>query len=250
MRVRGLALALLLSLAGGSSAGAADLRETEVVGAVPLREDARPTTPPHEAAVTRALSEAVRRVALELVADPSDPQLDRKLSAALGNEPRAYVSRFRTLEDRGVRPALFSEDPEARTEYVVMVTASVDADRVRDRLERAGLATPAGEVERHRVRVEAEGCEDFAAYRALRETLLTGVGVRSALPVELSRGHAVLDVDGELAGDALFEALRRAAPPRLTLTQLEVEAERLRLRVEWAPEPAGAPVAAPGGAAD
>ena len=102
----------------------------------------------------------------------------------------------------------------AKTEYVVVVEATVDAGRVRERLARAGLlVAPAGEVRRYHVRLEAEGLEDYAAYRALRETLLEGVGVRSALPVELERGRAVLDVDGELAGDALLAALVRAAPP-------------------------------------
>ena len=128
----------------------------------------------------------------------------------------------------------------------MVVEAHVDADRVREALARGGLpVTPAGEARRVHVRVEAEGLEDFASYRALRETLLEGVGVRSALPIELERGRAVLDVDSELAGDALLEALVRAAPPGLQLTALETSPERIQLRVHFVPEPAPADAPAP-----
>ncbi len=225
---------------------AADLRSTESVGAVPLHADARPASPPRDAAVRKALAEAVRRVALELLADRDPAEVEPRLDAALGADPFVYISRFRTLEDRGERPVLFSDDPEARTEYVVVVEASVDAARVRERLAKGGLlVTPAGEARRVQVRVEAEGLNDFAAYRALRDTLVEGVGVRSALPVELEHGRAVLEVDGELSGSELLAAMLRAAPPGLTLTPLETTPERLRLRVSLAVEPAPAPASPP-----
>jgi len=245
-RARGLLLALAW-LALAAPVRGADLRSTEAVGAVPLHADARPASPPRDAAVRKALSEAVRRVALELLAELDPAEVEPRLDAALGTDPLAYISRFRTLEDRGERPVLFSDDPEAKTEYVVVVEASVDAGRLRERLARAGLlVAPAGEVRRYHVRLEAEGLEDYAAYHALRETLLEGVGVRSALPVELERGRAVLEVDGELAGDALLAALVRAAPPGLTLTALETGPERLHVRVDLAPEPAPASAPRPG----
>jgi hypothetical protein len=245
-RARCLPLAFAV-LAFAAPGRAADLRSTEAVGAVPLHTDARPATPPRDAAVQKALSEAVRRVALELLSDQDPAEVEPRLDAELGKDPLVYITRFRTLEDRGERPVLFSDDPVAKTEYVVVVEASVDAGRLRERLARAGLlAAPAGEVRRYHVRLEAEGLEDHAAYRALRETLLEGVGVRSALPIEIERGRAVLDVDGELAGDALLAALVRAAPPGLTLTALEASPERLHLRVALAPEPTPASVPPPG----
>ena len=241
-----LALALA-ALAFGAPARAADLRVTEAVGAVPLHADARPASPPRDAAVRKALAEAVRRVALELLADRDPAEVEPRLGAALGADPTPYISRFRTLEDRGERPVLFSDDPDATSEYVVVVEATVDAARVRERLAQGGLiVAPAGETNRTHVRVEAEGLQDFAAYRALRDTLTEGVGVRSALPVELEQGRVVLDVDGELSGAALLAALKRAAPPGLTLTALETTPERLRLRVELAAEPVPASVPAPG----
>jgi hypothetical protein len=240
-------LAWLLALALAGPVRAADLQVVEAVGAVPLHADARPASPPRDAAVRKALAEAVRRVALEQLADRDPAEVEPRLDAALGSDPTLYVSRFRTLEDRGERPVLFSDDPEAKSEYVVMVEANVDAARVRERLAQGGLiVAPAGEASRTHVRVEAEGLQDFAAYRALRETLIEGVGVRSALPIELEQGRAVLDVEGELSGEALLAALRRAAPPGLTLTALETSPERLRLRVELAAEPLPASAPAPG----
>jgi len=240
----GLAFALwLLAAAPGR---AADLRVSEAVGAVPLHADARPATPPRDAAERKAMAEAVRRVALQMLSDPDPAEVQVRLDAALGADPLVYISRFRTLEDRGERPALFSDDPEARTEYVVVVEVQVDADRVRAALARGGLlVAPAGEATRFRVRLEAEGVEDFASYRALRETLIEGVGVRSALPIELERGRAILDVDSELAGAALLEALVQAAPPGLTLTPLQTSPERVQLRVQRVPESSPGSIPAP-----
>jgi len=239
-------LAFALLALAAAPGRAADLRVTEAVGAVPLHADARPASPPRDAAEHKAMTEAVRRVALELLSAQDPAEVEPRLAAALGAEPKVYISRFRTLEDRGERPALFSDDPEARTEYVVVVEAQVDADRVREALARSGLlVAPAGEARRFHVRLEAEGLEDFASYRALRETLIEGVGVRSALPVEMERGRAILDVDSELAGDALLEALVRAAPPELTLTPLQTSPERVQLRVQLAPESAPGSMPAP-----
>jgi hypothetical protein len=224
----------------------ADLRETEAVGAVPLHADKRPTSPPRDAAERKALSEAVRQVALQLLSAQDPAEVEPRLAAALGPDPKVYISRFRTLEDRGERPVLFSDDPSARSEYVVVVEAQVDAARVREALARARLpVAPAGEAPRVHVRVEAEGVEDFASYRALRETLIEGVGVRAALPVELEPGRAVLDVDSELAGEALLAALVRAAPPGLELTSLATSPERIQLRVRFVPDSAPGSIPAP-----
>jgi hypothetical protein len=236
----------LLVLAAGPAL--ADLRVTEAVGAVPLHAEKPSKVPPRDAAERKAMSEAVRRVALQLLSTSDPAELEPKLGAALGPDPKVYISSFRTVEDRGERPALFSDDPEARTEYVVVVEARVDADRVREALLRGGLpVASAGDGRRHRVRLEAEGLGDFASYRALRETLLEGVGVRSALPVEIESGRAVLDVDSELAGDALLDALVRAAPPGLAISPIAMEPEHLRVRVEYQPEPAPAQAPVPAG---
>jgi hypothetical protein len=243
----GIALAWLALAA--APAVSADLRVSEAVGAIPLRPDVRLTKPPRDLAERKAMAEAVRRVALQMLEDQDPAEIEPKLDAALGPDPLVYISRFRTLEDRGERPALFSDDPEAKTEYVVVVEVQVDADRVREALARSGLLlAPAGEGSRYRVRVEAEGLTDFAGYRALRETLLEGVGVRSALPIELAPGRAVLDVDSELAGEALVAALLQAAPSGLLLTPLSSSPDRVQLRVLFTP--ASSPGAIPPPAID
>lgn len=235
-----------LWLLAAAAPARADLRETEAVGAVPLYADKRPTSPPRDAAERKALSEAVRQVALQLLSAQDPAKVEPRLAAVLGADPKVYISRFRTLEDRGERPVLFSDDAEARSEYVVVVEAQVDADRVREALARGGLpVTPAGEARRIHVRIEAEGVEDFASYRALRETLIEGVGVRSALPVELEQGRAILDVDSELAGEALLAALVRAAPPGLQVTALATSPERIQLRVHFVPDSAPGSIPAP-----
>ena len=117
---------------------------------------------------------------------------------------------------------------------------------MRERLAQGGLlVAPAGETNRAHVRVEAEGLQDFAAYRALRETLIEGrraCARRSRS--SSSRAGSCSTWMGRSAGDALLAALKRAAPPGLTLTALETSPERLRLRVDLAAEPT--PASPPG----
>ena len=63
----GSASALLLAASMPAPGGAADVRMLEAVGAIPLRPDDPPTTPPRDAALRKALSDAVSRVALEML---------------------------------------------------------------------------------------------------------------------------------------------------------------------------------------
>ena len=69
---------------------------------------------------------------------------------------------------RGVRPALFVEDPDAATEYVVIVEVHVDADRVEKRLVDAGmLASGEPLAAAGRVRLEVLGLRRYQAYQEL-----------------------------------------------------------------------------------
>jgi hypothetical protein len=234
----GAALALLALLAPALPAAASDVRRIESVGVVPLRPDEPPRSPPRDTAVQQALASAVRRVAQDELPD-FDPDHDADaLKAALGREPLDYATRFRILEDRGERPALFSDDPDVSSEYVVVVEVYVDAERVRQRLTRSGLmAGPGRDQRRQRVRLVIEDVETWASYRAVR-TLLEDVGVQSAVPVEMERGRAVLDVDGSRDPEALMTALVRAAPPNLRLVPLGSDAGTLRLRARFLDSPA------------
>jgi hypothetical protein len=242
MRLRSAAPALVaLLLLAGHAAAAGDVRPIEAVGVVPLDAEAPPKSPPRDAALRVALSDAVRRVALEHLPDMGSADSDALLEEALGDEPLDYVSRFRILEDRGERPALFVEDPEVETEYVVVVEVHVDADRVRERLAGAGLlVAPSGEGGRVRLRIVIEDLESYAAYAALRRALLENLRVRAALPLLMERRRAVLAVEADRGGERLLDDLLRSAPEPLRITPLRADRETLVLRVRLAPQAAGA----------
>ena len=59
------------------------------------------------------------------------------------------------------------------------------------------------------------------------------MGARSAVPVEMERGRAVLEVDGTRSPDALIAALVRAAPPNLSVVPLGVDDEGVHLRARF-----------------
>jgi hypothetical protein len=218
----------------------------EAVGAVPLAPDVRHASPPRDLAVRMALNEAVRRVALDLVPNMEPEEAAEYLPEVLGDEPLDYTTRFRIIEDRGERPALFADDPEVEFEYVVVVEAHIDADRVKQRLMEAGLlATGSDDASQRSIRLVVEDFESYAAYAALREALVEGVGVSSALPVEMERGRAVLAVTTVGGPRQLLEDLLRAAPPELLITPLSAREDELTVRIALESLPAGAGFDAP-----
>ena len=227
---------LVLALVLGDS-GRAEVRRVEAVGAVPLGVNAPSRVAPRDAALQRALEDAVRRVALEELSDRDFETREEELALALGRDPSEFATRYRIREDRGERPALFTEDPEVESEYVVVVEVNVDVERVRERLVEAGLLLPSGDSRRYRVRVVIEQVESYAAYMAVR-TLLEEMGLRSVLPVEMERGRAVLEVYGDQAPDKLMNGLLQAAPSNLRLVPLDIDATTLTLRVRFLGAPA------------
>lgn len=221
-----LALGCVLLLAG--PAWASDVRRVEVVGAAPL--GGALTRSPRDLALRAALRAAVRQVAVEALGGAAAGPEDEVLTAALGEDPFAYATRFRVLEDRGERPALFSSDPEVATEYVVVAEVHVDAARVRSRLERAGLLqVPSGEARGVRTLVTVEDLSSWAEVQAVRK-LLSDVGARNAVPVEVERGRAVLEVETRRHPEALLRELVRRAPEGLRIEALTADASGLRLR--------------------
>jgi hypothetical protein len=209
----------------------------EAVGAIPLGDEP-PARPPRDAALNRALSDAVLRVALDLLPDYDPTDAEVSLSDLLGKDPLAYATRFRILEDRGERPALFSEDPDVETEYVVVVMVHVDVNRVRRRLEMTGVLEPSGEVRRVRIHLVIEDLAGYAEFAALQHLLVDRLGVRSALPVEMEPGRVVMEVDGDRRPDALLEALLAAAPPTLEIVPLATDRRTIVLRIRPIPPPA------------
>jgi len=235
---------LVAGIPGVAPVGAAhaEQRSLEAVGVVPVDPTAPSTRPRRDLAVRRALADAVWQVAVGLLPGYVHETDQDAVARAIGGDPLAYATRYQIIEDRGERPVLFSEDPRIESEYVVVVDVNVDVGGLRSRLVQAGLLQPAGRpTSRYRTRVVIEDIDSWAAYRAVR-TLLEEVGVKTATPVEMVRGRAVLEVDGNRSPDRLMSALVRAAPPNVRIVPLGAEANTLRLNVRFL----GAPAAASG----
>ena len=127
----------------------------------------------------------------------------------------------------------------------MVVEAFIDAERVRERLAQSGLLQqPSGDGPLSRIRLVVEGLESHAAYASLRAALVDGAGARSALPVEMERGRAVLEVQADRDPDALVAALLRSAPPGLRVTPIDTGRDHFTVRVDWVggePAPAQRP---------
>ena len=235
-----LALGALPALAG--PARAAEERVVDGVGAVAVKGAAPGRSgAPREAALKAAIVEAVRRVALDLLPpEAGAPDPEAAVDAALAPDPRAFANRFRILEDRGERPALLIEEPGVVTEYVIVVQAQVDVARVRERLVRAGLVSAGDTAPRQRLRIAIVDLDGYAGYMAVR-TLLDELGVKGAVPVEMERGHAVLEVESRMPPEQLLAQLVRSAPPELRLEPVRSDADSLTLRAHFVAAPAATP---------
>ena len=239
-----LASSLLAGVAGIAGTASAGARTLESVGAVGVREGDR--TDPRERAVQAALREAVWSVAEELLLDAiliEDPGGDGEpvaeqpdLEAILGNNMVAYTTRFKLIEDRGINPALFVEDPKVVTEYVVVAEVVVEADRIRERLMQAGLLEPELFVSSlGTVYLRVDGLSVYPALSELRKLLVEQVGAEAAVPVRFERGRALLAVATSLAGPDLVSALERIAPEHLAIVPLSASSGEARIAVRWTP---------------
>ena len=228
--------ALALALAAGAPSGAEE-RQVEGVGAVAVRGGSKPLSgTPREAALREAIGDAVRQVALDLLPQLDPGAIGPAVDRALGSDLRAYANRFRIVEDRGEGRALLVDEPGVETEYVMVVQAQVDVARVRQSLERANLlAPPAGDTSpRERLRIVIEDLDGYPGYQAVR-TLLDDLGVRGAIPVEMERGRAVLEVESRIPPRELLDSLVRSAPPELRIDPVASDAASLTLRARFLP---------------
>lgn len=220
-----LALALFPLLAAGGAV--AETRLLEVVGAVPLDERTRQSSIPKDKAIEAALWEGVSRVAADLLVDSIVPEPEdgsNPVDAALGRDMVSYTKTFRIVEDQGERPTLFTDHPDAATEYVVVMEVEVEVDRVRRALVQAGLLEVLGAEARTWVDLEVRGLDRYDGYSALVEALESpGVGATRIDPRDFEAGRARVRVEGEWGARELLERLLAAAPPNLRLRPLEVE---------------------------
>jgi hypothetical protein len=233
-------VAVLALLLGAASASGAEIRRMEVVGAVPLDAETRRSGIPKDKAIDEALFEGVWRVAYELLEESavelvgSEPTGDGgaasegpdPIRAALGTNMVLYATSFRILDDQGERPTLFTDHPDAATEYVVVVEVQVDVDRVRDRLRSAGLleVPGGGLVALSGIEIEIRGLTDYRGFQALKTLIESdSVGVETFEPREFGRGRTLLRVEAEWGATELLERLLAAAPPELRITPMDVD---------------------------
>ncbi len=252
---RGLRVAILLALSGlapASSALARDVVRVESVGVAAVHSD---SASPRDAAVRKALLDAVRLTAEDLLAtgavdgfgdgpgDPEDLEFETarraELQRILGNEPLEYATRFQVVEDRGEGPALFGSDPNVETEYVVIVSVFVDRDRIRERLARAGIAlAPVGQEPRIPSLLILEDLGEYWVYAEIRRVVLEELKMHSAIPRQFTPGRAVLELSAAQSPREYLGSLQRSVSDRMNLVPLSVEADEMRLRVEvYDPQP-------------
>jgi len=244
-------VALLLATALAAPA-IAELRGIRVVGTAPIPAGDSPAGEagggaPRERALEKAIWDAVTRVALELSPDLAPGGAPIELDEVLGDDPSRYVARFRIVEDRGARPALFAEDPQIQSEYVVVAEVQVDADRLRSHLEETGrLAPPAGGPSPDRTRLVLEGVDHYPDYTAVRLALLQAGPVRSAVPISIERGRVVLELDTDRRPEDFLPAWQSAIPKGLRLIPMGRRQGVPVFRIESSAPGALAPVG-PGG---
>jgi len=241
LSVTGMLLFLAVALLSAPAAQA-ELRRLEAVGAVGVRQGER--SDPRERAVQAALREAVGQVASELLMDaPIDEggegeSSDERLAELLGDDMGAFASRFRIVEDRGIGPALFVEDPKVTREYVVVAEVQVDTTRVRQHLvERGALQAARSNNGAAPLRLEVRGLREHMAYRELRKLLKGVTDGQSGVPLRFEADRAVLAVKTHLNGTELVARLTRVAPAHMQIVDLGGSARSSRIAVHWTAPP-------------
>lgn len=201
----------------------AELRVLEVVGAVPVSESGARSKMPKEQAIDEALLEGVSRVAQEFLseADPTSPQGSdqrERLRAVLGSDMVPYTRSFRIVEDQGERPVLFTEHPDAATEYVVVVSVEVETERIREQLIRAGLLVEDGQGIVRGYELRVTGLHHYLGYQALIDLLDSeAVGVKTVAPREMGSERVSFAVQADFDARMLLERLQAAAPSNLEI---------------------------------
>ena len=238
------AAGLWLAIALAAPAALAQEQRVESLGVAPItRGDPAPRDSAMRAAVSSAVSAAAATMLSGSATPPAPPGEDEGghrdpnawLAERLGKDPFAYVTRFRILEDRGRRPATFSKDRDVEFEYVVLAEVQLDLDAIRERMEKLGLAERGASGEERRVQIVVEGLTSYPPLQKVREALARDRGVRSVVPVEFTRGRAVLAVDSDRGADALVAELTRRAPEGLRIEPVDSGPDRATVRVEWQP---------------
>jgi hypothetical protein len=245
-------LVALVGVALAAAPAAAQEQKVASVGVAPIAEnDPTPRDSALRAAVRTAVAEAAAAMLPASFTPPTPPagEAEREpnawLSQKLGNDPFVYVTRFRVVEDRGRRPAMFSADRSAQFEYVVLAEVTLDLDAIRAKMEKLGLAERGTRGPAREVTLVVEGLTSYVPLAMVRKTLERDRGVRSVRAVEFTTGRAVLAVDADEDAAGLAAGLARRAPEGLAVTMVEQAPARATVRVDWQPPVPAAPPAPP-----
>lgn len=228
MRRRRFAGALLLAggfgLAALAPAAFAELVRTDAVGVVAAGSGAR------QAALQAGVHEAVLLVAVELAREAGARTDDRDaLRRALGSDLLPYAVQYELVEDRGERPAQLVQEAGVDREYVVLVEAQVERERVREALIRSGVLGAPTELGVHSLWITIVGVDAWPTWERLRRALAARGGALH--PVEFSRGIVIAELQTDESNEALVARLRRAVGGALDLALEGSEPGALRLRV-------------------
>ena len=204
---------------------------------------------PEEEARARLAAEVIKAEKLVRAAQT------RRIREALGRQMVPYTKSFRIVEDQGERQALFTDDPDVLTEYVILLEVQVEVERVRARLEEAGLLRPLEAHELTGIRLEIFGLTHYGGYAAVLDLLGSeAVAAEGVFPRHFAPGRVVVQVEGDWDPQQLLARLTAAAPPNLSIEGLDPGvpkvplgwradspgprgAGKLVLRAGWAPLP-------------
>jgi len=247
-------VAASIGATGAAGTARAEIVELEVVGAIPLDARSRREGIPKDRAIAEALWQGVSRVAADLIAEnPAQPlELDPEpgvepapdgvvgadggdgaggaqepedpIREALGKSMVPYTRSFRIVEDQGERPVLFTDHPDAATEYVVVMAVNVDVDKLRERLTAAGLLANDSIEVLTGILLEIRGLTQYRGYDALIQLIESdAVGAAAVSPLQLQRGRVLLQVEGEWDARELLDRLQAGASPQLMIIPISIE---------------------------
>lgn len=215
----------------------AQVERVEAVGVYGIREDRRATVVARDEAVDEGIRQGVTEVARDLIdGAESDPETIRD---ALGSDVLPYTRSFRILEDRGERAARRARAPGVQREYVVLVEAIVDVDRVKGALAAKGLLAGSGLIrdQGEPVLVELVGIVRFPAFEAIRKALRSKLGARRVDTLGFARNRQLLSVEGPFGPMDVYSSLASLEAAGVTLDPVGVDEEGRRVRFEGTETP-------------
>jgi hypothetical protein len=166
LRIGSALAALVVSTAMGTAPASAERVSKDAVGVVAAGPGAR------QAALEAGVQEAVVLVATDLAreagARTDEPDALRR---ALGANLMPYAVQYELVEDRGERPAQLIQQAGVEREYVVLIEAQVEREKVREALLRSGLLGVSTEAGVQSLWITIVGLDSWPAWERLRRAL-------------------------------------------------------------------------------